>query len=255
MTSHPNSNSDGRRDFLLKSSLLGLAGLAFTFFGTGIKSVFAGPGLSETFPLDAGGAFELPPLPYAYDALEPHIDKLTMEIHHDKHHKAYVTNLNKALSEIPEKASLTDMLKNISKYPVAVRNNAGGHYNHSFFWKIMKPNGGGAPTGALAEAIKKTFGSFDEFKNKFNAAGASRFGSGWVWLVYNEGNLSIGSTPNQDNPLMDISEFKGIPIIGLDVWEHAYYLKYQNKRADYENAWWNVVNWEQAAAHYEAAKK
>ena len=255
MKTDNNTNIDNsRREFIKKTSLLGAAGLAFSVFGTGIPSVFAGATTSSAFD-EGPGVFELPPLPYAFDALEPHIDKLTMEIHHDKHHKAYVTNLNKALSENLAKENLTEIIKNISKYPMAVRNNAGGHFNHSFFWKIMKPNAGGAPTGALAEGIKKTFGSFEEFKNKFNAAATSRFGSGWAWLVYKDGGLAVGSTPNQDSPLMDLSEFKGTPILGLDVWEHAYYLKYQNKRADYENAWWNVVNWDQANAHYEAAKK
>jgi Fe-Mn family superoxide dismutase len=245
---------NSRRDFIKKTSMLGAAGLAISVFGNGIETLFAE---TKHLPLidEMAGTFELPPLPYAYDALEPHIDKMTMEIHHDKHHKAYVTNLSKAMTEFPQKANLTEIIKNISKYPLVVRNNAGGHFNHSFFWKIMKPNGGAGPTGALAEAIKKSFGSFDELKNKFNAAATSRFGSGWAWLVYRDGGLAVGSTPNQDNPLMDVSEFKGTPILGLDVWEHAYYLKYQNKRADYENAWWNVVNWDQAAAHYEAAKK
>jgi Fe-Mn family superoxide dismutase len=249
------SNIDNsRRDFIKKTGLLSAAGLAISVFGSGMESLIAGT--SRLAAIDGmSGTFELPPLPYAYDALEPHIDKMTMEIHHDKHHKAYVTNLNKALSEMPQKVNLSEIIKNISKYPVAVRNNAGGHFNHSFFWNIMKANGGGHPTGALAEAIAKAFGSFEEFKNKFNAAATSRFGSGWAWLVYKDGALAVGSTPNQDNPLMDVSEFKGTPILGLDVWEHAYYLKYQNKRTDYENAWWNVVNWDQAAAHYEAAKQ
>jgi Fe-Mn family superoxide dismutase len=249
-----NKFSDDRRDFIKKSALLGLGGIGLAFFGSSAKSAIIGQQVLPSFSLD-GAVIELPPLPYAYDALEPHIDKMTMEIHHDKHHKAYVTNLNKALGETPVKESFTDMLKNSSKYPAVIRNNAGGHYNHSFFWKIMKPNGGGVPKGSLADAINSSFGSFEEFKTKFNQAATSRFGSGWAWLVYNGGKLTIGSTPNQDNPLMDCSDLKGTPILGLDVWEHAYYLKYQNKRADYEIAWWNVVNWDQAEANYAAAKK
>jgi Fe-Mn family superoxide dismutase len=197
-------------------------------------------------------AFTLPELPYAKDALEPHIDALTMEIHHDKHHQAYVTNLNKAIEHTDaEKMNLEDILKNISKYPPAVRNNGGGHYNHSLFWTTMAPKAGGSPNGALGDAIKETFGSFDEFKKKFAEAGGGRFGSGWAWLVKNkEGKLQIGSTPNQDNPLMDVSELKGYPLLGLDVWEHAYYLKYQNKRPDYIQAWWNVVNWDEVTKRF-----
>jgi Fe-Mn family superoxide dismutase len=197
-------------------------------------------------------AFTLDPLPYAFDALEPHIDARTMEIHHGKHHQAYVTNLNNALAGTPgENLSLEELCRNISAYPVAVRNNGGGHWNHRFFWSTMSPAGGGAPQGALAEAISASFGSFDEFKTKFNAAGAGRFGSGWAWLIRNaSGQLEICSTPNQDNPLMDIAEVKGTPIIGCDVWEHAYYLHYQNRRPDYLAAWWNVVNWEEASRRF-----
>ncbi len=200
-------------------------------------------------------AFELPKLFYAYNALEPHIDARTMEIHHSKHHQAYVTNLNNAIAGTDaEKMSIEDICKNISKYPAAVRNNGGGHFNHSLFWTIMKPGGGGSPTGKLAEAINSTFGSLEEVKNKINTAGTTRFGSGWAWLVVGaDKKLSISSTPNQDNPLMDIAENKGIPVMGIDVWEHAYYLNYQNRRPDYLNAWWNVVNWEEIAARYSAA--
>jgi len=197
-------------------------------------------------------SFTLPSLPYAFDALEPHIDARTMEIHHGKHHQAYVTNLNKALegSDAAGK-SLEDLLGQISKLPAAVRNNGGGHYNHSMFWTIMKPGGGGNPSGALADAINAAFGTFDDFKAKFAAAGAGRFGSGWAWLVRNgSGKLEIGSTPNQDNPLMDVSEVKGHPVLGLDVWEHAYYLNYQNRRPDYITAWWNVVNWDEASKRF-----
>jgi Fe-Mn family superoxide dismutase len=206
-------------------------------------------GKNNDLPLliNADGKFTLPPLPYAYNALEPHIDKATMEIHHTKHHQAYVDKLNKACEEGKIGASLDEIIKNISKYPVAVRNNGGGHWNHSFFWKIMKPNGGGVPSGKVAEAITSAFGTFDEMKNKFNDAAKNRFGSGWAWVVAGKGKLEIGSTPNQDNPMMDVSEFKGTPILGIDVWEHAYYLKYQNKRPDYVTAWWNLVNWDEVA--------
>jgi Fe-Mn family superoxide dismutase len=192
-------------------------------------------------------AFSLPPLPYAPEALEPHIDKATMEIHHGKHHNAYVTNLNKALESAPDLAnkSLEDLLaNNLAAVPesirTAVRNNGGGHYNHSMFWQVLGPNAGGAPTGDIADAINGAFGSFDAFKEKFNGAATSRFGSGWAWLVKGSGNgVEVVSTPNQDNPVME----GRFPIMGLDVWEHAYYLKYQNRRPDYISAWWNVVNW------------
>lgn len=194
-------------------------------------------------------SFTLPPLAYAFDALEPHIDARTMEIHHDKHHQAYVTNLNNAIAGTDaENLSIEEICKNISKYPMPVRNNGGGHYNHSLFWTLLKPNGGGLPSGALAEAINAAFGTFDEMKTKFNAAGTTRFGSGWAWLIKNSaGKLEICSTPNQDNPLMDVTEVKGSPILALDVWEHAYYLHYQNRRPDYIAAFWNAVNWDEAA--------
>ncbi len=200
-------------------------------------------------------AFELPALSYATDALEPHIDKLTMEIHHGKHHQAYVTNLNKALEgKADANSSIEDIIKNISKYPAAVRNNGGGHYNHSLFWAVLSPNKGGEPTGDLAEAINETFGSFEEFKTKIQDAGATRFGSGWAWLsVGADKKLVISSTPNQDNPLMDIAEVKGTPIFGVDVWEHAYYLKYQNMRPAYLAAIWNVVNWDAVTERYRKA--
>jgi Fe-Mn family superoxide dismutase len=197
-------------------------------------------------------SFTLPTLNYNLDALEPHIDARTMEIHHGKHHQAYVTNLNNAIAGTDaENASIEDICKNISKYPMSVRNNGGGHYNHSMFWSILSPNGGGQPKGTLAEAINKTFGNFEDFKTKFNAAATTRFGSGWAWLIKNaNGDLEICSTPNQDNPLMDVADVKGFPIIGLDVWEHAYYLHYQNRRPDYINAWWNVVNWDEAEKRF-----
>jgi len=201
-------------------------------------------------------AFELPALAYATDALEPHIDKMTMEIHHGKHHQAYVDNVNKALAGTDgENHKIEDLVKNISKYPMAVRNNGGGHFNHTLYWSVMSPNGGGAPSGDLATAIDAAFGSFDEFKKKFAEAGMTRFGSGWSWLsVSSDGKLQVSSTPNQDSPLMDIAEVKGTPILGMDVWEHAYYLKYQNKRADYVAAFMNVVNWDAVAERFAKAK-
>ena len=198
-------------------------------------------------------AFELPKLAYAYDALEPNIDARTMEIHHSKHHQAYVTNLNNAIAGTDaEKMSIEEICKNISKYPVAVRNNGGGHYNHSMFWTLLSPKGGGEPTGELAAAINSTFGSFAEFKTLFAAAGVTRFGSGWAWLNVQDGKLTISSTANQDNPLMDVAEVKGTPILCLDVWEHAYYLHYQNRRPDYIAAFWNVVDWNEVAKRYKA---
>jgi Fe-Mn family superoxide dismutase len=200
-------------------------------------------------------AFELPKLNYAYNALEPHIDARTMEIHHTKHHQAYVTNLNNAISGTDlEKMSLEDILKNVSKHPVAVRNNGGGHWNHTMFWEIMKPNGGGELTGDLAAAINTAFGSFATFKDEFNKAAATRFGSGWAWLVVHDGKLVVSSTPNQDNPLMDVADVKGTPILGLDVWEHAYYLHYQNRRPDYISAFWNVINWAEVEKRFKLAK-
>jgi Fe-Mn family superoxide dismutase len=198
-------------------------------------------------------AHSLPALPYDFGALEPHIDAQTMQIHHGKHHQAYVDNLNKALAGTDgEGKSLEELMANISKYPAAVRNNGGGHYNHSLFWSILSPNGG-QPSGDLAKAIDETFGSLDALKEKVNAAGATRFGSGWAWLIVKDGKLEVTSTPNQDNPLMDIAEVKGTPILGIDVWEHAYYLKYQNKRPDYLAAVWNVINWEEVGKRYQAA--
>jgi Fe-Mn family superoxide dismutase len=206
-------------------------------------------------------AHELPALPYAPNALEPHIDAKTMEIHHGKHHAAYVTNLNKALESAPDLAgkSVEELCKGIASVPEAirgpVRNNGGGHWNHSFFWKLMKPNAEGKPVGKLAEAITKDLGSFEAFQEKFAAAAAGRFGSGWVWLCVKDGKLAICSTANQDNPLMgETAGCGGTPVLGLDVWEHAYYLNYQNRRPDYVKAWWNVVNWAQAEANFAAAK-
>ncbi len=200
-------------------------------------------------------AFELPKLPYAYAALEPHLDARTMEIHHSKHHQAYVTNLNNAIAGTDaEKLSIEEICKNISKYPVAVRNNGGGHFNHSLFWTIMAPNASAAPTGELATAINSAFGSFADFKTQFAAAAATRFGSGWAWLVKKDGKLLISSTPNQDNPLMDVADVKGAPLMGIDVWEHAYYLHYQNRRPEYVTAFWNVINWDEVSKRFTEAK-
>ena len=208
-------------------------------------------------------AYELPPLTYPKDALEPHIDAQTMEIHHDKHHNAYVTNVNKVLAGKADLESKTveQLISNLDAVPAeirgAVRNNGGGHANHSFFWKLLGPNAGGTPSGKLAEDINATFGSFDAFKEKFEAAGTTRFGSGWAWLVVNGGKLEICSTANQDTPIMGkaIAGCEGKPVLGCDVWEHAYYLKYQNRRPNYLKAFWNVVNWNEVAKNYEAAKK
>lgn len=234
-------SENNRRDFIKKSALLSVGALV------GCKII---PSDTQTAAATTNspiiGGFTLPTLPYSFDGLEPHIDKMTMEIHHGKHHKAYVDNLNKALVELKSTAdNLEEICKNISSYNTAVRNNAGGHYNHSLFWNLMSPKGGGEPTGKILEVINSNFTSFEEFKKKFNETSTKRFGSGWAWLVKkSDGTFEITSTPNQDNPLMDVADVKGTPIMGIDVWEHAYYLKYQNKRADYLTAWWNVVNWE-----------
>jgi superoxide dismutase, Fe-Mn family len=256
------TNLKDRREFLRNAGLLTLAGMASSLF----TKTSASPPLTLTqskstdshssLALLPDTPFTLPPLPYSYDALEPYIDKTTMEIHHDKHHGAYVANLNKAVAENHlENIPLPDLIKKASTYPVAIRNNGGGHWNHSFFWKIMKHAGGGTPSGALADGINSAFGSFENFKTAFNDAATKRFGSGWAWLVKNkEGKLEIGSTPNQDNPLMDVSDLKGEPVMGIDVWEHAYYLKYQNKRADYINAWWNVINWDEVQKNFSSGK-
>lgn len=199
-------------------------------------------------------AFTLPPLPYAYEALEPHIDTETMKIHHDKHHQAYVDNLNKAIAGTEhENKTIDELVQHAGSISPAVRNNGGGHWNHSFFWDSLKKNDGGKPAGKLAEAIDSAFGSFDAFKEKFNAAGTTRFGSGWAWLNVKDGKLEVSSTPNQDSPLMDVADVKGTPILGCDVWEHAYYLKYQNKRPAYLEAFWNVVNWDKVLERYEKA--
>lgn len=240
-----------RREFFKKGLLA----------GAGIALLNKSPGKEILSGIPEDNIFTPPPLPYGYDALEPFIDKKTMELHHGKHHQTYVDKLNKALTD--EKisgVSLNDICKNVSKYSSAVRNNGGGHYNHSMFWKGMKPNAGSVlspssanePSGKISDAIKSTFDLFTNFKTKFSETAIKVFGSGWAWLVINkDGKLEIGSTPNQDNPMMDISDFKGNPILGLDVWEHAYYLKYQNKRADYISNWWNIVNWEEVNNRFE----
>ncbi len=203
-------------------------------------------------------AFELPALSYAHDALNPHIDTATMQIHHGKHHQAYITNLNNAIAGTEvEKQSIEEICRNISKHSMAVRNNGGGHFNHSLFWTVMAPNAGGTPSGDLAAAIDAAFGSFDEFKAKFSQAGATRFGSGWAWLIVKtDGSLAVTSTPNQDNPLMDIvaEAEQGTPILGCDVWEHAYYLNYQNRRPDYMAAFYNVINWDEVAHRFAVTK-
>ena len=200
-------------------------------------------------------AFTLPSLPYAPDALEPHIDSQTMQIHHGKHHQAYIDNLNKAIAGTEhENKSLEELVANAGKISPAVRNNAGGHWNHSFFWEILSANAGGKPSGNLADAINSAFGSFEAFQEKFNTAGTTRFGSGWAWLVIKDGKLEVTSTPNQDNPLMDVAEVKGQPILGVDVWEHAYYLKYQNRRPEYLKAIWNVIDWKKVGSLYEKAE-
>ena len=200
-------------------------------------------------------AFTLPALPYAHEALEPHIDTLTMQIHHGKHHQAYVDNLNKAIAGTEhENKTIEELVAVAGSISPAVRNNGGGHWNHTFFWESLTPNAGGTPTGELADAINAAFGNLDEFKAKFAAAGATRFGSGWAWLIVKDGKLEVSSTPNQDNPLMDVADVKGTPILGVDVWEHAYYLKYQNKRPDYLAAIWNTVNWTKVAERFAAAK-
>lgn len=199
-------------------------------------------------------AHSLPALPYAFDALEPHIDAQTMQIHHDKHHQAYVDNLNKAIAGTDaESKTLEELMANISAYPAAVRNNGGGHYNHTLFWEVLGP-AGTQPEGDLANAINEIFGSLDALKEKMNTAGTTRFGSGWAWLIVKDGKLEVTSTPNQDNPLMDVADVKGTPILGIDVWEHAYYLKYQNRRPEYLTNIWNVINWNEVDKRYKAAR-
>lgn len=237
-----NGNVIKRREFISQTAR---AALAVTAAGPIWVKAACAPRSSETsMPL----AFSQITLPYAYAALEPHIDALTMEIHYSRHHAAYVKNVNDAIAE--EKINYnneTEFFANASKLSAKARNNGGGAWNHNFFWQVMKPGGGGKPTGKVADALNAAFGSFEKFQEEFNAAAMGRFGSGWAWLVNDNGKLKIGSTPNQDNPLMDVSELRGTPLLALDVWEHAYYLKYQNKRNEYVSAWWNVVNWDEVA--------
>jgi Fe-Mn family superoxide dismutase len=222
-----------------------------------MKKTILSLAIFATTVVSLSAQFSLPPLPYAYNALEPYIDAQTMEIHYSKHHAAYVANLNMAIKGTEaEKMTLEQILANTAKFDIKVRNNAGGHYNHNLFWATLAPGTGGKPEGELAKAIDDAFGSFDNMKGQLNTASLGRFGSGWAWLyVTPEKKLAISSTPNQDNPLMDIAENKGIPIFGIDVWEHAYYLKYQNKRGDYLTALWNVVNWKEVERRYAEAVK
>jgi Fe-Mn family superoxide dismutase len=253
--------TNSRRDFIKKSATLALGTITASSIANNLATNAASfP--EETEQLAEGGKFTLPALPYGYDALEPHIDKLTMEIHHTKHHQAYITNLNKALETVDTaitgaSPTLETLFAKMDKLPPTIRNNGGGHYNHSLFWTLMGPGTAeNAPSGKLAEAIKTTFTSVEEFKKQFADAAAKRFGSGWAWLVVRNGKLSITSTANQDNPLMNLDsvEVKGTPLLALDVWEHAYYLKNQNRRADYINSWWNVVNWKTAESLFSSAK-
>lgn len=237
-----------RREFITASALGGITSITG---GNNLFSAFNSIQAKEQKTM----AFTLPSLSYAHDALEPYIDKMTMEIHHGKHHAAYVTNLNNAVQNTElEKNSLEEILSNVSKLPVSVRNNGGGHWNHSAFWNWLSPKSAGQPAGELSASINRDFGSFDKFKEQFTQAAMGRFGSGWAWLVKQNDKLVIASTPNQDNPLMDIADVKGVPVLGVDVWEHAYYLKYQNRRVDYLQAWWNIVNWDEAAKRYLSAK-
>lgn len=250
-----NENS-GRRKFLKIGGSLALGSAALLALGkTGFANSKDGVDM-DAFSSAGDGVdqFQLGVLPYTYDSLEPFIDKLTMEIHYSKHHQAYVTNLNKAIKGI-HFHSLEELLNGVSAYSSAVRNNAGGHYNHSMYWAIMKPKGGGMPKGLLQAEITKKFGSFESFKETFHSSAMSIFGSGWAWLVINNaGELEIGTTPNQDNPLMDVSKLRGFPVMGIDIWEHAYYLKHQNKRADYIKDWWNVLNWDEIERRFTEKK-
>ncbi len=240
-----------RRKFILSVGTISLMGGVSKMEGLTRKSKL----LTKIRSTNQMSNFKLPELPYAFNALEPNIDARTMEIHHGKHHAGYVSKLNAAIegTDLAGK-SIEELLKNVSTLPVAVRNNGGGHYNHSLFWTVMGPNKGGSPSGELASALNSAFGSFEGFKEKFSNAAATRFGSGWAWLVVNKDGLVITSTPNQDNPLMDLSDVKGTPVLGLDVWEHAYYLNYQNRRPDYIQAFYNVINWDEVARRFKEAK-
>lgn len=238
-----------RRDFFKKVGLIGLSGIATKLISE--EKIQLIEQLSN--PTNENNLFTLPPLPYAYNALEPFIDEQTMKIHHTKHHQAYIDKLNKAIENMAGKFVLEESFKNISKADVTIRNNGGGHYNHSLFWQLMKANSGAKenkPEGKLAESINRDFKSFDDLKKEFSEKAIKIFGSGWCWLIEQDGKLKITTTPNQDNPLMDVASEKGKPILALDVWEHAYYLKYQNKRADYIANWWNIINWEKAEEQF-----
>jgi superoxide dismutase, Fe-Mn family len=241
-----------KRTFL-KTSLTGMAGLIS--YPIMSKAAFYGPELIPETSGEQKGKFELTRLPYAYDALEPHIDAQTMEIHHSRHHAGYVNNLNNALQGTDGNRSIESILNSVSSHSTAVRNNGGGHFNHDLFWQVMSPKGGDKPSGELLTAINSSFGSFDKFKELFASAAATRFGSGWAWLVASKGKLMVTSTPNQDNPLMDVvpAGERGTPILGIDVWEHAYYLKYQNRRGDYISAFWNVIDWPAVAGRLKKA--
>jgi len=248
-----------RRAFISQSSKATLAlGLGSTLIGAAMPSACKAKEAEETVAFLLTTGFQQTPLSYAYAALEPHIDAMTMEIHYTKHGAAYAKNLAEAATEegVDTSKPLEEVMANISKYSMKMRNNGGGHYNHELFWKIMSPNGGGEPGGDLGEAIRGAFGSFAEFQKQFEDSAKSRFGSGWAWLVLDKDNLlKVGSTPNQDNPLMDISDIKGTPLLGIDVWEHAYYLHYQNRRPDYVSAFWNVINWKEVENRYNTLMK
>jgi Fe-Mn family superoxide dismutase len=241
-----------KRTFLKNSAILGLGGMvASTLQGAGTASgMMTGKNKDEE-------PFKLPQLKYSYDALEPYIDAMTMEIHYSKHHAGYTRKFNAAVKELGlEETNIKKILSNVSQYPSGIRNNGGGFYNHRLFWNSMSPDGGGQPGGDLLKALEKNFGSFDQFRKQFSGAAATRFGSGWAWLIRTrDGSLKVTSTPNQDNPLMDIAGDRGVPLLAIDVWEHAYYLKYQNRRTDYISAFWNVVNWENVTARYERSGK
>jgi superoxide dismutase, Fe-Mn family len=243
--------------FIMTLIIFGFLGLQYTVVAQDTQNNQKNIQSERQAVWNSSGKFEFKPLPYLYNALEPYIDSITVKIHYSKHHKAYYDNFINAIKGTEmESMDIMDIFKNISKYPVAVRNNSGGYFNHTFYWESMRAPGGSLPGGKLMEAITKTFGSLDAFKKQFSDAGKTRFGSGWAWLCLDEkGSLFICSTPNQDNPLMDIADKKGIPLLALDVWEHAYYLKYQNRRADYIDAFWNLINWEEVMSRYENALK
>lgn len=244
------SKSMDKRTFIKNSAIIGIGGLITPVLPGYVRAA------GTAAPGNSGDTYRLPELDYPYDALEPYIDAMTMEIHYSKHHAGYTMKFNAAVEESGlQKTPVKEIFRKASSYPVAVRNNGGGFYNHKMFWKVLSPDGGGEPKGGLARAIDKGFGSFDKFREEFSGAAATRFGSGWAWLVGTEEGLRVTSTPNQDNPLMDTAEVRGFPLMGLDVWEHAYYLKYQNRRGDYISAFWNLVNWDYVASRFEKSMK